>query len=334
MTRALSLLLLFTVFTPWSFAQTKPREIHPSRSMLNLLRLSQDSSLCAVSYVHLRKLPDGREGGDGNGALVLDVKTGVTKLDTGKNHLEPLGFTTDNKSLVMGGKWEFDLTTIQVWDLESGKPSPKVVLKKSTQAGLRLLNDKIFSMSSTGNMGKYLMETWDLTGKQLESFELDLGGRPTNVQRTPDALMVIAVDAKLQATLVKRDAKTGKTTRVPLGGIAGTAIISDDGKWIVGNDTKALKLLDATGKQRWAVPGKFGYPSYARVVGKQVISSTPGGMISIFDQATGRLVRSITTDNAEVTYWLPLPNGALIATCQRKNRLNFGIDVFDLAKLK
>ncbi|MGW3313002.1 caspase family protein [Streptomyces sp. NPDC001073] len=222
-------------------------------------------------------------------------------------------------SVTGGGRGDSD-GTVQVWDLATGREIRELLAGHTggvTAVACTVLDGKPVAVAVTGggrgdSDSDSTVQVWDLaTGQQIRELLTGHTGRVDAVACTVLDGKPVAVTGSSDSTVRVWDLATGQQIREPLNGHTGrvTAVAYTvlDGKpvAVTGSSDSTVRVWDlATGSRGMTISHSFtGRTSRVRAVACAVLDGAAvgvtggGGMVRVWDLATGRQLRELLTGN-------------------------------------
>lgn len=294
------------------------------------------------------------EAGTGNATLrVHDLATGEARpeIRMGVGGAQGIAFSPDGKYLA----WSNFTDGITVWDV----PGHKQVAQFGRLGGMKykFFGNSIAFTNDSKTLAATLanddIELWDVaTGKPLRTVSayvpeggprgaaqmgnrvavriaIAAGGRMTrsDLVFSPDGK---AVAASLEnATIRQFDTGTGNEIAATAGHLSGVIATGSDGRTVVTVSKESVRVWDASGKQERQWP--LAPPAISAAVSrdaKLVATSSAGGVVRLWDAATGKKVRDVETKRADAAGLGFSPDGKVLAT---KSELNAAVNLWDTA---
>jgi len=286
------------------------------------------------------------ETGTGNATLrVHDLVTGEVQpeIRMGVGGAQGIAFSPDGKYLA----WSNFTDGVTVWDV----PGHKQVGQFGRQGGMKYKffgNSIAFTNDSkklAATLANDAIELWDVATGKLErtisGYEAErpsrvavriaiaAGGRMTrsDLAFAPDGK---AVAASLEnATIRQFDTGTGNEIAATAGHLSGVIATGSDGRTVVTVSKESVRVWDASGKEERQWP--LAPPAISAAVSrdaKLVATSSGGGVVRLWDTATGKKVRDIETKRPDAAGLGFSPDGKMLAT---KSELNAAVNLWDTA---
>ncbi len=212
----------------------------------------------------------------------------VRKFEGHTGTVRGLAVSPDGKWIASSVGWPDSKSMIRIWNLKSGKP--ECILKHLGAVNdVRFLNDG--RLLSTGSRHVRL---WDVeSGKELRSYEMSEQSSLTALAVSPDEKIVAAGSFGTKIDLW--DIKSGKLFQTLVGHEKLTSGLefSRDGKLLYASSNdkgtnSGLVIWDLqSGKRIRKVHSQAIHCFSITKDGKQAVCGKPGGLVAIFDLATG-----------------------------------------------
>ncbi len=286
------------------------------------------------------------DGSAANGVLrVTDLASGKSgediKLSVGG--AQSFAFSPDGKRMA----WASFTDGVVVWDVLQNK---QIASFGKGEGRPRFFGNSI-SFADDGErlavtLANDAVEVWDIAGAKLER---TIGGHESERSHRVAVRVVVgagnrmtrtdlafAADGKAvaasfgNATVRQYDLTTGKEVTPATGHQSGVIAVGSDGRTTVTVSKESVRVWDAaSGREvrHWSL----GPPAVAAAVaadGKWVATASGGGMLRLWNPATGEKVRDIDTKRADVAGLGFSPDGKTLAT---KAELNSAVNLWDVS---
>jgi WD40 repeat protein len=264
------------------------REIAVSQGQINNVLISPDGNYVAAQAARFKLNADDKKVGDGTEIVVWDATRGTVRFKTGRTKDRPVAFTPDSKQLVSVGTTEDGYAEVKTWEVFNGKPSPKLQTNQPSSVVFFPDGNTVMTIGKL----KPSVEVLNFTsGVIVDSFTIEDHKYRNFRPSAQSPFLAIVETGPRTIGLYSRDTKSGKSKTTRLAGIT-SAIITPDGKQVIGNGEGKLRSFDAAGKLRWNSTGEY---QRFHVDGKAIVGIEGRGRVTLLDAATGRKIRSIET---------------------------------------
>jgi WD40 repeat protein len=224
-----------------------------------------------------------------DGFILIDLSTGKALLRPGDwGWLTRVVVSPDGRMALTAS----DEYRVLMWDLKTGEMLKYLEGVNSGVFGLSISPDGKRALG-----GSVTTIEWDLdTGEQVRQFIFDANA----IAYTPDgrSTLIGSTDMTLRLLALQSGAEI---RRLPAGvsHIRGAAY-TPDGLTVLTDDTSFLSLWDLrTSNNIWTEPSKRGFWEIAvSPDGKQALTSEQGGSVSLWDVATGKVLKRLESDGS------------------------------------